>query len=220
MISERKMQQAVREFCDNKTWKEYYDTAPSDLSKKYIELQFAVSYHCIELSDDEVDIIAEKMHQLEDSYGLDDWKFEYRWSGHNPHKSKCEKKICESIPDIHPFANEGIFDEKTGSKIDIKELKGYLVTFHQNESLANPYGGYSDEDYADMCAIAAHELETNNCCINSYEGYAIVSFICSDRAKSYMFAVQHNQHSTYDLGRDIVLINLFYDKSKNPMKDI
>lgn len=98
----------------------------------------------------------------------------------------------------HPGAEEGTYDAVTGEKLDPKNLNGYCVTFHQNLSMSDPYGAYTAESYAALCAIAKNELGAQSVNIGFFGGTAEVSFVCESQKAAVDFAIAHNQHSIYD----------------------
>ena len=115
----------------------------------------------------------------------------------------------------NPDAEDGTYSATTGERVDVT---GYCVTFHQNLAADNPYGGYSPDDYAAMCAIAKHELGSKDVYIG-YFGNAEVSFSCEDRETAMNFAIAHNQHSIYDSNADDVIVNPYYDPNTNPIEN-
>ena len=125
------------------------------------------------------------------------------------------QKVANFLKD-HPDAeNFNTYDPNTGK---VKEINsGYCVTFHQNLSQDDALGGYTDEDYANLCAIAAHELGANGYNIG-YFGNPEISFECQDEQAAKRFAVEHNQHSVYNAATGRTLKNKQYRKDLNPIK--
>lgn len=124
--------------------------------------------------------------------------------------------VLDDIKRFHskyPDADNGTYDAVTG---ELVETSGYSVTFHQNYRLDDLYGGYSDEDYAAMCAITKKEVKSDSVYIGYY-GNPEVSFVCQDRDLAMAFAVQHNQKSIYDSERDEEIYNKYYSSSTNPI---
>lgn len=116
----------------------------------------------------------------------------------------------------HPEArNYNTYDAETGQVKDIGS--GYCVTFHQNNTADDPLGGYSDADYAALCAIAAHELGADGVNIGYY-GNPEVSFVCPDEVKAKTFAIKHNQQSVYNASTGRTLVNKQWDRTKNPIR--
>lgn len=125
------------------------------------------------------------------------------------------RKVKDFLKD-HPEAeNFNTYDAETGQVKNIKN--GFCVTFHQNNTKDDPLGGYSDKDYAAMCAIAAHELGADGVNIGYY-GNPEVSFVCSDEAAAKSFAVKHNQQSVYNASTGRTLKNRQWDDGLNPIR--
>lgn len=106
-------------------------------------------------------------------------------------------------------AEYGTYDILTGKKT---ELNGYSVTFHQNSP-----EGYTDEEYAAMCAISKRELGSDSVYINCY-GKPEVGFICKSKSLAMDFAVKHNQQSIYDSEKDETIPNKYWSRETNPIK--
>lgn len=112
-------------------------------------------------------------------------------------------------------SEDGTYDAITGEKKDITE--GYCVTFHQNKEIDDVFGGYTDEQYAAMCAIAKQELGADSVNIG-YFGNPEVSFTCSDKKTAMDFAIAHNQHSIYDAANGWVMENEYWNPKTNPIQ--
>jgi len=125
------------------------------------------------------------------------------------------RKVLNFLTD-HPNAeNFNTYDAETG---EVKNItSGYCVTFHQNNTADDPLGGYTDQDYANLCAIAAHELGTDEVNIGYY-GNPEVSFVCQDEAAAKAFAVRHNQQSVYNANTGRTLKNKKWRKDLNPIR--
>ena len=103
---------------------------------------------------------------------------------------------------------------------DIK--RGYSVTFHQNNKADDPFGGYDDETYGQMCAIAKHDLSglsygAKGPFVGNF-GNPELSFVADDVDDAMEFAVSHNQHSVWDNKSGILMVNPFYKPSLNPIE--
>ena len=96
---------------------------------------------------------------------------------------------------------------------------GYCATFHQNLSEDDPFGGYTAEEYAAMCAITARELDTDQVNIG-YFGNPEVSFTCMDKEKALRFSVRHNQSSIYCASTDETLMNPKWDRKLNSIRGV
>ena len=125
------------------------------------------------------------------------------------------QKVANFLKD-HPEAeNFNTYDAETGKVKNIDS--GYCVTFHQNNTADDPLGGYTDEDYANLCAIAMHELGANGVNIGYY-GNPEVSFECQSEDAAKRFAVEHNQQSVYNASTGRTLKNKQYDPKLNPIR--
>lgn len=128
------------------------------------------------------------------------------------------KGVLERVKNFdkdHPGIEDGTYDAFTGESIDQKD--GYCVTFHQNFAIGDEFGGYDDDDYAAMCAIGVKELGCDKPNIGRF-GNPEISFNCKDFNKAKSFAIEHNQHSVYDVANDDLWINPYYDRKKNPIE--
>ncbi|MCD8306869.1 MAG: hypothetical protein LUD51_01370 [Clostridia bacterium] len=97
MLIEDAIKKATKVFLENPYWKEQYDKAPSELSRQYQELTFYFSENCEQIHKSKK-LLAEynaAKQDLEKKMGLEDWKYLYKYSGHNPFRTKCIKKIEE-----------------------------------------------------------------------------------------------------------------------------
>lgn len=84
---------AVERFLENPFWKKYYEDAPSEACKKYIELEFTNS---MSVADGKGMLdIKEESQKCEDAFGIEDWKHLAKYAGNNPFRGKCLKKIRE-----------------------------------------------------------------------------------------------------------------------------
>ncbi len=129
--------------------------------------------------------------------------------------------VVQNFASTHKDMPEGTYDAITGEAIDQKDLNGLCVTFHQNLSLEDPYGAYTAEDYAALCAIAKNELNAKSVNIGYFGGAAEVSFVCESQTAAVNFAIAHNQHSIYDptegeYGKAI--LSAYYNPRTNPIE--
>lgn len=95
--------------------------------------------------------------------------------------------------------------------------RGFQVTFHQNKSEDDPFGGYSDEDYARACVLAREELGSENTYYGNF-GNPEVSFTTEDIDDAMSFAIEHNQQSIWDNKAGLGYENPFYNRNHNPIK--
>jgi len=126
------------------------------------------------------------------------------------------RQRVENFLKDHPNAeNFNTYDAETG---ELKKIDhGFCVTFHQNNTADDPLGGYTDEDYANLCAIAMHELGASAVNIGYY-GNPEVSFECEDEGAAKRFAVEHNQQSIYNASTGRTLKNKQYREDLNPIR--
>lgn len=117
----------------------------------------------------------------------------------------------------NPNAEDGTYSATTGEMVT--ELPPYCVTFHQNNTASDPYGAYTSEDYAAMCAIAINELKSADVYIG-YFGNPEVSFSCDSKEAAQYFAVEHNQNSIFDSSTFNTIYNKAYVKELNPIEGI
>lgn len=147
--------------------------------------------------------------------GVKDTKKFINWYvDENPEIKKEIPKYKDALKTVREFKDEGLYDISTQKKVSIDS--GYLLTFHQNLSDSDAFGGYTDEEYAAMCAISAKELESK-VYIRNY-GYPEAAFICEDKARALFFAEKHNQESVYCYADDEFLTNTYYSKKTNPTR--
>ena len=89
MYTEEMISDAIESATSNPYWKECYETAPSDICKERIAIDFCYSKYGDGYNDD-----AERT-RLESQLDLADWKHLLKYSGNNPWRSKCRKKVME-----------------------------------------------------------------------------------------------------------------------------
>lgn len=83
---QEKVQAALRLFLENPYWRRYYETAPSELCKQYIEQEFCYSQYT---SPEAYETIIE----IENMLSLDDWKHLLTFCGNNPRRAFIKKVI-------------------------------------------------------------------------------------------------------------------------------
>ena len=101
-------------------------------------------------------------------------------------------KRVKNFQKDHPEAGPGTYSAETGKMVNVDS--GYCVTFHQNHKVGDEYGGYDDKTYAMMCAVAKHELGSDDVYIGFF-GNPEISFNCKNYQTAKKFCVAHNQHS-------------------------
>ncbi|MBR7040828.1 MAG: hypothetical protein IKI24_03190 [Clostridia bacterium] len=92
MIIEEKAREAVELFLQNPYWREYYETAPSEYSKRGAELAF---YWSVETNESKVDEAMAEAKEIEKHYSLDDCRHEFKYSGNDPGRLHWLKRIEE-----------------------------------------------------------------------------------------------------------------------------
>ena len=93
-MNEKKIHIALKEFCKNEYWREYYESAPTSNCKRYIELEFYFSYYYGTVADFD-EFKAEKL-KIESNFTGMDWKHLLKYCGHNPKKAYYMKKVRET----------------------------------------------------------------------------------------------------------------------------
>ncbi len=83
---EETIKRALRLFLKNDYWREYYETAPDDLCRRYIELEFADSVT-------DIPEISEARRAMYDKLELQDWIHLEKYAGNNPFRSRCRSTI-------------------------------------------------------------------------------------------------------------------------------
>ena len=76
------------EWLRNPYWREYYETAPSDLCREYIALEF---WHS-EYEDEEIALV---MDEIEAELDVTDLRHLMRYAGNDPRKGILARKIRE-----------------------------------------------------------------------------------------------------------------------------
>lgn len=90
MYSKEMIAYAINQFTKNPYWREEYETAPSDICKQRVALDFCFStYYGQGYNDDD------ERKRLESQLDLGDWKHLLKYSGNNPWRTKCKQKIAE-----------------------------------------------------------------------------------------------------------------------------
>lgn len=90
-MREKKIENALNEFCKNPHWKEKYDNAPSESCKRYVALGFYYSDNMGDIPDYE-EYKAER-DELEKSFKKADWQHLYKYEGTNPRKAYYKKNM-------------------------------------------------------------------------------------------------------------------------------
>lgn len=86
MTQKERLDKAVQIFSKNEYWKEYYETAPSELCKEYIACEFSRSeFHVL------ADLDREKV--IESDLTKDDWVHLMRYAGGNRQTAAIKTKM-------------------------------------------------------------------------------------------------------------------------------
>ena len=93
MMCQKSIEKAVKMACMNPYWKEYYENAPSKMSKRYVELGFYYSVHLGEIPD--YDAYKKERQALESKFSKVDWQYLLRYAGHTPRKAFYKKMESE-----------------------------------------------------------------------------------------------------------------------------
>lgn len=92
MINEEKVSEAVELFLQNPYWRAYYETAPSEYSKRRAMFMF---YWSIETDESRIEEAMAEAKEIEKNYGLEDCRHELKHSGNNPGRAHWIKRIEE-----------------------------------------------------------------------------------------------------------------------------
>ena len=87
-ILKAELKQNLEKWLRNPFWREYYETAPSDLCRLVISVEFWESEY-------DSDTAADAIKNLEKSLSLEDWKHLYRYCGNNPRKEYLHDRIMD-----------------------------------------------------------------------------------------------------------------------------
>ncbi len=86
MANEKLVKEAVEFFRKNPYWAKALDDAPSDLSRRHLELEFYASMY-------DVDDYVDEMKDIEEEMGIEDWKYLIQFAGNNPGRRKYTRAI-------------------------------------------------------------------------------------------------------------------------------
>lgn len=81
------MDKRIESFMRNEHWAKYYNDAPTDICKKYVEFQFLNSNRTI--TEEE----REEWGKLKGKMIKADWEHLHKYAGNNPFKVYCREKI-------------------------------------------------------------------------------------------------------------------------------
>ena len=128
--------------------------------------------------------------------------------------------MVANFTSMYPEAENYNTYELTSSGIRKADLAaGYCVTFHQNLTADDPFGGYTPAEYSAMVAITLRELDTD-CVYIGYFGNPEISFVCMDKETALRFAVRNNQNSIYCVTTEETPVNPKWNSSLNPIRGV
>ena len=84
------MNEALKEWLENPTWKKYYEEAPSEKCRKYIALEFRYS-------DTEDEEIAEEMDALQETLRAEDLRHLAAYAGNNPERAALLERAASAL---------------------------------------------------------------------------------------------------------------------------
>ena len=87
MANENNVRLSLERFLKNDYWREYYETAPTEKSKRYIALKFYWSTFI------DADDYQDEVRELKETMSIEDWKHLYKYSGDNPFRPYCLSMI-------------------------------------------------------------------------------------------------------------------------------
>ncbi len=235
-MDEKKVEKALAKFLKNPYWRAVYEDAPSPRTKRHQTLSFYFSEHNVEMHacPEMFDELKAEEDRLESEMDLEDFKYLFIHCGNNPNRTKYGNRIRElgggDWIESGQWKKDGDRFERRfqegGSPREKKPEKseaprkaefatGYLLTFHQNLTPHDAYGGYTDETYAIMCAIAKRELGSEP--YIGLFGHGVAMFHCENRQKASEFSAEHNQYGVWNCKRERCEVNAFYDADTNPL---
>lgn len=113
----------------------------------------------------------------------------------------------------------GTYDLATGKEKTYTD--GYCVSFHQNEpdekgNYKSHMGRYTSGEYDRITnELQDLGLEVN---VGVFDDEPEVSFYTKDKKTALNLMKKYNQHSIYDVKVGDIIVNPYYDKTKNPMR--
>lgn len=87
MVRQSAIDNALSVYLKNPYWKEVYDAAPSEESRRHCALDFYNSWYM-----GNKDGVAEQ-RRIEKKLNLEDWKYLLKYSGNNPFRIRCMENI-------------------------------------------------------------------------------------------------------------------------------
>ena len=87
MVNNERKEKVLALYLGNPYWKEYYETAPSESCKEYIELSFLFS------GTHDESLLPEMKEIKEKKFSLPDWEHLLKYSGNNPGRGQIMREI-------------------------------------------------------------------------------------------------------------------------------
>ena len=88
MIDRNKVEENLKNWLGNPSWREYYETAPSEKCREFIEMELYYS----ECGEEEA---GEEMDRIEAELKIPDLRHLMNYAGNNPRKGYLARKIRE-----------------------------------------------------------------------------------------------------------------------------
>ncbi len=96
MAEEMIVKMALDDYLENPFWRKVYEGAPTEVSRRWWEMEFAHSWIFYFLEEEPDEEYYGRQGEPESEMGLEDWEYLYRYSGANPFKTKC-KDMMEKL---------------------------------------------------------------------------------------------------------------------------
>ena len=93
-IPKAEFDETVAHYMENPYWRKYYETAPSEVCKEFVTMEF---YYSVHQTPEAEGVLCD----MEDELGLVDWKHLLKYCGNNPRKVFIKKVIDAFI--THDF---------------------------------------------------------------------------------------------------------------------
>ncbi len=123
-IPKAEFDEAVALYMENPYWCRYYETAPSEVCKEFITMEFYNSEHQTPEAED-------VLREMEDELGLEDWKHLLKYCGNNPRRAFITKVIEAFMTHDNPRA------ERTGRAL-LNPYYQVIVSEKENENDDQP----------------------------------------------------------------------------------
>ena len=84
----KSIEENLKDWLGNPSWREYYEAAPSGQCRELIALEFYYSEY-------ETEETVREMERIEGKLTQEDWRHLYRYCGNNPRKKAIHDRIAE-----------------------------------------------------------------------------------------------------------------------------